>query len=168
MALLAVKEKLGRFYGSLRMPAVMIARELKRNFARSRPLAIVDVVILAVCAALFYMNRCILIPCVLTETPANFLGEMLSSHGNDLLGGVAFLAYVNLLISLVKPEFRLKRLASMLAFIFLCGLFWEYAAPLFVANSVSDPLDLATYMIGAFVYWLIFRATISRAENQPS
>ena len=32
------------------------------------------------------------------------------------------------------------------AFLLLCGLFWEYVSPLLIPGSVSDPLDLLAYL----------------------
>lgn len=68
------------------------------------------------------------------------------------------MCYSNLLIDLVKPEVRFKKLTSVLLFILLCGLFWEYVAPLFVEGSVTDPLDVASYALGGFLYWLLMKA----------
>lgn len=79
------------------------------------------------------------------------------------------MAYTNILIDVIKPEVRFTRLKACLIFIFLCGLFWELAAPLFVEGSVGDPLDLLAYLIGAFVYWaLAYRWKSASGTQQQS
>ena len=86
---------------------------------------------------------------------ATAIALLLKNHFNDFLGGVAFLAYVNLLFALVKPDRMIRRAAPALALILCCALFWEYAAPLFVPGSIGDPLDLLAYLLGGALYCLI-------------
>ena len=81
--------------------------------------------------------------------------SLFKNHVNDFIGGIAFLAYTNVLLALVKPDKMIKSPLVALAFIFGCGLFWECAAPLFVPGSVGDPLDLASYVLGGCAYWTI-------------
>ena len=71
------------------------------------------------------------------------------------------MCYTNLLIGLVKLEMRFKTLKATVIFMLICGIFWEYVAPLFVENSVSDPLDIVAYVSGAVVYW-VFLLLIAR------
>ena len=83
----------------------------------------------------------------------SFAKLLLLGYFNDFLGGVAFLAYTNLLLALVRPRWMIRRLPVAVVYIFLCGLFWEYVAPLVVPDSVSDPWDVFAYCVGAVAYW---------------
>lgn len=85
----------------------------------------------------------------------SFVELIILGHFNDFLGGLAFMAYTNLFISLVEPRFRIRNPFIGVAYIFCCGLFWEYAAPLFVPDSVSDPWDVLAYCLGGAAYWAI-------------
>lgn len=132
-----------------------VLTELAYNIKRSKAWLCFDVGVLVLCALLFLLNDRLLLPSVSSLVNENIVVYLLACHGNDLLGGCAFLAYTNILIDAIKPEVRFTRLKACLIFIFLCGLFWELAAPLFVEGSVGDPLDLLAYFIGAFVYWAL-------------
>ena len=162
----ANREKIRRFYCTLKSVISPIIQEVEYNFERSRRAAIMDIAILVLCAAAFYTNSFVVVPHLLSIGTESIPAYLFQCHFNDFLGGMAFLAYANLLISLVRPEARFKKLTSMLVFIFLCGLFWEYVAPLFISGSVSDPLDLIAYIAGAFTYWLIFKLTSKNALKE--
>ena len=78
---------------------------------------------------------------------------LLRCHVNDYLGGIAFAAYLNLILSVSRwPEKRLNRPWQFLVVGVLCGLFWECAAPLFLPHSVGDPWDVAAYVLGMLTY----------------
>ncbi|MCR2034528.1 hypothetical protein [Adlercreutzia mucosicola] len=124
------------------------------NAGRARGALIFDLAVLALCFVGFYGNECGLKPfaaAAFPDSPATYLAQC---HLNDFLGGAAFLAYTNLLLDLVRSDMRIRRLATSLVYLFFCGLFWEYAAPLFIRASTADPLDLVAYLAGAVVYWL--------------
>lgn len=70
---------------------------------------------------------------------------------NDICAGVWFMAYTNLLLRIVK--IRMFHLKSVIAYILIWGLIWEYGAPLIYLRSTSDPMDLVCYEIGAVLYW---------------
>lgn len=108
-----------------------------------------DLVLLLTGFALFFLNDLVL-KALLSETA---VGWLFKNHFNDVLAGLAFLAYTNVLISLFRPKWRFVRLAIIVPYIFACGLFWEYAAPLFVNDSVGDPWDLLAYVVGGLAYW---------------
>lgn len=132
--------------------------ELRYNADASKPWLVFDAISLLVCAALFYANSFMFIDLVIGYAPESPLSYVASCHLNDFIGGVAFMCYTNLLIDLVKPEVRFKKLSSILLFMLLCGLFWEYIAPFFVVGSVSDPLDVMSYALGGILYWLLTKA----------
>lgn len=132
---------------------------IRENFQSVKFYALMDAVILLVAAILFYANEFLITPAISYSAGETILHYLITSHANDLLGGIAFMAYTNLLLSLVRPELRFKKLTSIAIYIFFCGLFWEYVAPLFVANSISDPLDILAYLAGATLYWICLLAT---------
>lgn len=91
------------------------------------------------------------------------VGYLLRCHVNDYLGGIAFAAYLNLILSLSRwPERQLRRLWQFLAAGVLCGLFWEWIAPRFLPNSVGDPWDVAAYVLGMLTYWLLWARRLPR------
>lgn len=128
--------------------------QLRHNAKLSGRSLALDTSVLAICFVLFEANEYLVKPWH-SSSDGGLMGYLIQCHANDVLGGIAFLAYSNLLIDLVKPDVRFKRLPTVLVFIFLCGLFWEIAAPAFVAESVGDPIDLLAYMLGGCLYWLL-------------
>lgn len=83
-----------------------------------------------------------------------YVNWFMTCYFNDIVGSIAFIAYCNILL-----EYRLYnhlKLNQIIALLFLCGLFWEYIAPLFISYSISDPLDVVAYISGGLIYyWLI-------------
>ncbi|MFD0703711.1 hypothetical protein [Slackia equolifaciens] len=127
-----------------------------------------DACLFVAALALFAVNEHLIKPAVLGAASASgslaeggsaagfsFAELIILGHFNDFLGGLAFMAYTNLLISLVEPRFRIRNPFIGVAYIFCCGLFWEYAAPLFVPDSVSDPWDVLAYSLGSVAYWVV-------------
>ena len=110
-----------------------------------------DLVMLAAGFVLFYLNDLALKPLL---SDAAF-GWLFKNHFNDVLAGLAFMAYTNVLLALFRPKGRIVRLRFVIPFIFACGLFWECVAPLFVSGSVADPWDLLAYVMGGIVYWAV-------------
>ena len=134
-----------------------VTLELAYNAGRARGALVFDLVVLAFCFAGFYGNEHGLKPFAVAAFPGSPATYLVQCHLNDFLGGAAFLAYTNLLLDLVRPDMRIRRLTTSLVYLFFCGLFWEYAAPLFIKASTADPLDLVAYMTGAATYWLAAR-----------
>ena len=111
--------------------------------------------------ALFAVNEYAIkpaLPAVEPEAGYSFIELVMLGYFNDVLGGLAFMAYTNLLISLVQPRYRVRNPLLGVAYIFLCGLFWEYASPLFRPDAVADPWDLLAYCTGAVLYWTVVTA----------
>ena len=72
---------------------------------------------------------------------------------NDLICPIGFLSYVNIILSFINK--KIEKFYQILAFCFLCGFIWEFIAPLFKKNSVTDLWDLLCYCIGGMLYWII-------------
>ena len=85
---------------------------------------------------------------------------------NDILAGVVILAYSNLLFIVVrKEEHSFRSLIRILFFVFIAGMFWEFIAPMFRRDSVSDLGDIMAYLIGGITYWAMIRKTIGEQIN---
>lgn len=140
--------------------------EARRNVSISRRNLIFDAAVLFACFLLFEGNNLVLKPLCASYAQSGMVGYLIQCHLNDFIGGVAFLAYVNLLLDLVKPDVRFRKLAPSLIFIFCCGLFWEVVAPTFVPGSTGDVLDLIAYVVGAAAYVVLNRALGSR-DSKP-
>ena len=72
---------------------------------------------------------------------------------NDFICPLAFLAYVNIMLAFVNKE--LQKMYQILFFCFVCGLVWEFIAPLLKENSVTDFYDLLCYCAGGILYYAI-------------
>lgn len=82
------------------------------------------------------------------------LGYICKCHLNDLLGGIVFCAYVNVI--LIKSNKKtLTKYWELFIMIFSVGIIWEYVFPLILSYSVSDPFDVIFYILGATVYYFI-------------
>lgn len=103
------------------------------------------------CVALYVLNRWLLQP-MLSGAVLNFF----SGYFNDILAGCLILAFVNLLLTIAKLP-ALQYLLPCLIFIFICGLFWELVTPLYLARSVGDPWDIAAYLAGGLLWYLLRR-----------
>jgi uncharacterized membrane protein YvlD (DUF360 family) len=136
---------------------------ISRNVSFSKRELAFDVATLLACAALFSVNNALVKPSVASLPAAVRL--LANGHFNDFLGGIAFLAYTNILFDLVKPGYRIRRLWACLAYIFLCGVFWETVAPLFIPRSVGDPYDLIAYALGGAVYWALSTAVLRTSRR---
>ena len=90
------------------------------------------------------------------------LAYLLRCHANDFLGGAAFLAYMNLVLSWYRtgPR-RVRRYRTVFAVACLCSLCWEGIAPL-IKTSTADWWDCLAYLLGATAYWLADRRVVRR------
>ncbi|WP_320958796.1 hypothetical protein [Enterocloster asparagiformis] len=68
---------------------------------------------------------------------------------NDLLAGMVFMAYCNLVFLPDDPRgLGIRRGMVLIA---AAGVFWEYITPLYLSRSVSDVHDLLAYGIGGLL-----------------
>ena len=82
------------------------------------------------------------------------------SHMNDCLAGVTLVSYANLLcLGARRPSICLTSPLSIVGFMLSVGLFWEFATPLYRADSVCDAADLIAYAAGGMTYWTVMKAT---------
>lgn len=87
-----------------------------------------------------------------------FEWTFIQHYFNDVLAGVLIVAMANV-FAVIGGQRRLLLISfvRILVFTFVCGVFWEYVTPLYLAYSVSDPLDVFAYMVGGTLYWGIIR-----------
>ena len=74
-------------------------RYIHENFQSVKFYALMDAVILLLAAILFYANEYLITPAISSFAGETIWHYLITSHANDLLGGIAFMAYTNLLIS---------------------------------------------------------------------
>jgi len=68
---------------------------------------------------------------------------------NDLLAGMVFMAYCNLVFLPDDPRgLGIRRGMVLIA---AAGVFWEFITPLYLSRSVSDVHDLLAYGIGGLL-----------------
>ena len=79
----------------------------------------------------------------------------ISSYFNDIIGGITFMAYTNLVLSF--RNIIISKLWQIELLMFSCGLFWEFITPLYRVDTVSDIWDIFAYMLGGILYWVIIR-----------
>ncbi len=119
------------------------------NFMR-KDYRIINLSIFITCIILYGFNR------IIFSSINNYnLHYFFSSYFNDLLAPLLLFSYINLILSLIdKKMYSLKYLFLI---IILSSFVWEFIAPIFKPNSISDPIDILFYFIGTMVYWIIYK-----------
>ncbi|MEG0759180.1 MAG: hypothetical protein RR505_12285 [Raoultibacter sp.] len=111
-----------------------------------------DMIILAVSLVLYGLNRFILKEIV--RNP--FLSYFIRCHLNDCLGGICFIAYVNIALAYSKYDrWRIDSYTAAIAVTLVCGIVWEYIFPLLYPHGVSDFWDIVAYVLGGCIYILL-------------
>lgn len=102
-------------------------------------------------AVLFYINEAIKL-----KVGIPYLGYFLRNHYNDFLGGVSFIAVVNIILFFSIYN-KIKKLKIILLIALICSIFWELITPIFLSDSTGDFWDVISYSLGFTVYWIIKR-----------
>lgn len=107
-----------------------------------------DIHIIIISMSIYVVNR-------LTKDYNNipYIGYLCKCYLNDFLGGVVFIAYVNVLLAKFNYP-KIQRGLHMGLLMLLCGIFWEYVCPLFLSYSVSDFYDVIAYILGGMMYYV--------------
>lgn len=74
-------------------------------------------------------------------------------HFNDLICPLLFVGYSNMLLLTVGKE--LKKLHWIALYCFCASLIWEFFAPVLKPTVTPDWWDVAFYMAGGILYWVI-------------
>lgn len=82
---------------------------------------------------------------------------------NDTIGSITFIAYCNLVLKNCGKS--LDKLYKIELTLFLAGIFWEYITPIFRSNTTTDILDIIAYMIGGYIYWIIYKIDCNYSNN---
>ncbi len=77
------------------------------------------------------------------------------------MGTIAFASYCDIISYNVNySKYKINRFWKLELLIFLCGLFWEYIAPMFRHDTVSDIFDIAAYLFGGVIFWIIKKLAV--------
>ena len=93
-------------------------------------------------------------------------GRFMRGHFNDLMAGMLFPAYVNIWLAL--GGYRLRGWIYPLLCTLAAGCVWEFVAPLYRPQSVSDPLDLVAYLAGTLIYCVVDHLAMKRRGENPA
>lgn len=122
----------------------------------SLPLLIFDLIVVVAAIAAYTVNRRFVKPLNITFMRCYF---------NDMMAGVLFPAYVNILLALIRR--RMRGFLPPLLCTFAAACFWEYITPLYRPRSVSDPWDIAAYLAGTLIYCFIDRSATAKWCRKP-
>lgn len=67
---------------------------------------------------------------------------------NDVLAGIAISAYIKICFALFRKPCDSSFIVVAVSFI---GIYWEYAAPLYIETSVTDNRDILCYLLGSMI-----------------
>ena len=116
-------------------------------------------------SGLYALNRFLLIPKLERFAErmqdAEALHRFFASYGADILAGAWILCFLNLLLAWSGRR-TTRRMMPTVLFVFGCGIFWEYITPLYLSRAVSDPLDIAAYLLGGCIYMVIEKQYFER------
>ncbi len=112
-----------------------------------------DGAVLAIVLLIYFVNRII-------KVYGDYLvfDDFFRYHFNDLCAGIAFIAYINLVLSFSKYN-RITKIWQILLFALLCSFWWEVITPIYKNDSTPDILDALSYFIGTVLYWALDRYT---------
>lgn len=82
------------------------------------------------------------------------------NHLNDILGGIVISAYIKICFALFRKQCDSNLL---IVAVFWIGIYWEYAAPFYVMESVTDNRDILCYLFGS-----IFNCFIGKMERRKN
>ncbi len=90
------------------------------------------------------------------------------NHFGDLMGGILFPSYVNLILSFSKSNRRIAGLRDSLLIGCLCAFSWELVAPSVFAFSTADPIDALLYIAGTVFHDAAKKAIMRTRHFSPS
>ena len=87
----------------------------------------------------------------------------LYSYFKDIVGASAFIGCCNII--LYNFKIGVYKILYIEIFLFFCGLFWEFVTPLY-RQTISDVNDIFAYMLGGFIYWVIFKIIMQLTKSK--
>jgi len=120
------------------------------NIPKSIKLRMINPLLILITALLYSLNNGFI-----KNATHGWFGAFFSCYFNDLICPLFLLSYSNLLLVSINREITSLRATLLLCF--ASGIVWEYLAPYFKSNAVSDPNDILCYLLGSYIYWLILR-----------
>ena len=82
-------------------------------------------------------------------------------HGylHDVMAGWFMIAFLQIVLawSKYRHSYVLHSLKLQLLVVSVAGIYWELFTPLYLPNSVSDPLDIVAYLTGALFYGFVLK-----------
>ena len=118
-----------------------------------------EIILVVATASFYFLNNF-----VFKEISTGVMHYFLACYFNDLICPIGFLAYMNIMLSLINK--KLEKIYQILIFCFVCGVVWEFIAPLLKESSVTDFYDLLCYCIGGVLYWTINIKIINRFKHE--
>lgn len=104
--------------------------------------------ILAFASLLYVVNKLFLGP---GWDSSSCIGFFLTGYFDDMLAPIVFFSLVNMSFSVSRVQ--MVYIMPLVMFTVIAGCFWEFIAPVFIEESVSDPADFVAYIVGTVVYW---------------
>lgn len=113
---------------------------------------------IAISFAIYLLNEHLLKQ--VTSNP--FIG----GHLNDFLAIWIFIPYCNVLLSFHPyKKIRIATLPACVMVSVIAGLGWECLTPLYLENSVSDPVDFLMYLLAGVLYAVLIKRKHSRSTR---
>jgi hypothetical protein len=84
------------------------------------------------------------------------IGYICKNYLNDFIGGLIFCIYVNMILVIAKKK-PISNICLLILFMLFVSIIWEFVFPIFLSYSTSDIYDVVAYILGTFIYYLIFR-----------
>ena len=107
-----------------------------------------DLSVIAVVSLLYLTNQS-----VKNNIDIEIIGSFLRCYFNDLICGIAFPAYCNLLLRTKNKS--LEKLWKIVLLLVICGTVWETIPVIVFNHGVSDIFDIICYIVGGILYYII-------------
>ena len=106
-----------------------------------------DISIIIVVAILYLINQS-----VKNSIDIAIVGTFFRCYYNDLICGIAFPAYCNLLLGIKNKS--LNKLWKIVLLLLICGIVWETVPVILFDHGVSDIFDIFYYIAGGMLYYI--------------
>lgn len=131
-----------------------IIKKYRSAFNTSKKRLRLNLGVLLFCGLLYVCNECFL------KHAVSWL--WVHCYLNDCIAGGMFLACCNLICLPDYPD-GIDFLHELYLIEF-AGIFWEFVAPLYLGNSVSDYYDIVAYNVGALIYQVCIQICVLRNQ----